>query len=290
MPQHNPALRGILLMLIALGVFTLMDSIGKYLSRFYPVPGIVWARYAINVLMLLAFLAWRGELRYVRTARPALQVARGALLGLATVIYFTALAHMPLAEASAIAFVLPLFVAVLAVPMLGERLDAPRLVAILVGLVGALVIVRPGSAAFTVYALLPLGMALMNALYQILTRKVAGVEPALTSLFYGSMVGAVMFAPVLPFAWQTPQDPWHWVLLLVLGLLATVGHFILIRAFDYAPATLLAPFVYTQLLWTMLAGLLVFGDFPDHWSLAGMAIIVAAGLYLASRQRLTVKK
>ena len=290
MLQHNPALRGILLMFIALGVFTLMDTIGKYLSRFYPVPGIVWARYAINVLMLLAFLAWRGELRYVRTARPAIQVARGVLLGLATVIYFTALAHMPLAEASAIAFVLPLFVAVLAVPMLGERLDAPRLIAILVGLVGALVIVRPGSAAFTVYALLPLGMALMNALYQILTRKVAGLEPPLTSLFYGSLVGAVMFAPVLPFAWQTPQDPWHWTLLAILGLLATVGHFILIRAFDYAPATLLAPFVYTQLLWTMLAGLLVFGDFPDRWSLAGMAIIVAAGLYLAGRQRLTVKK
>lgn len=290
MLQRNPALRGILLMLIALGVFTLMDSIGKYLSRFYPVPGIVWARYAINVLMLLAFLAWRGELRYVRTARPAIQVARGLLLGMATLLYFTALSRMPLAEASAIAFVLPLFVAVLAVPMLGERLDAPRLVAILVGLVGALVIVRPGSAAFTVYALLPLGMALMNALYQILTRKVAGLEPPLTSLFYGSLVGAVMFAPVLPFAWEMPQDPWHWVLLLVLGLLATVGHFILIRAFEFAPATLLAPFVYTQLLWTMLVGYLVFGDFPDGGSILGMTIIVGAGLYLVGHQRLAVRK
>ena len=290
MLPHNPALRGILLMFIALGVFTLMDTIGKYLSHWYPVPGIVWARYAINVLMLLAFLAWRGELRYVRTARPAIQVARGLLLGMATLLYFTALSRMPLAEASAIAFVLPLFVAVLAVPMLGERLHAPRLIAILVGLVGALVIVRPGSAAFTVYALLPLGMALLNALYQILTRKVAGVEPALTSLFYGSLVGAVVFAPVLPFAWQTPQDPWHWALLLLLGLLATVGHFILIRAFEYAPATLLAPFVYTQLLWTLLVGYLVFGDFPDGQSLVGMAIIVGAGLYLVARQRLTVRK
>jgi drug/metabolite transporter (DMT)-like permease len=179
---------------------------------------------------------------------------------------------------------------VLAVPMLGERLDAPRLIAIVVGLVGVLVVMRPGSAAFTVYALLPLGMALVNALYQILTRKVAGVEPALTSLFYGSLVGAVMFAPVLSFAWRTPQDPWHWGLLAVLGLLATVGHFILIRAFEFAPATLLAPFVYTQLLWTMLAGFLVFGDFPDGWALVGMAIIVGSGLYLAGRQRLAVRK
>lgn len=290
MLPHNPALRGILLMFVALGVFTLMDTIGKYLSRWYPVPGLVWARYAINILMLLAFLAWRGELRFVRTARPGIQVARGLLLGMATLFYFTALSRMPLAEASAIAFVLPLFVAVLAVPMLGERLDAGRLAAILVGLAGALVIVRPGAEAFTVYALLPLGMALMNALYQILTRKVAGVEPPLTSLFYGSLVGAVMFLPVLPFAWQTPQDPWHWALLMVLGLLATVGHFFLIRAFEFAPATLLAPFVYTQLLWTMLAGFLVFGDFPDGVSLVGMAIIVGAGLYLVGRQRLTVKK
>jgi len=290
MLPHNPALRGILLMFIALGLFTLMDTIGKYLSRWYPVPGIVWARYAINLLILLGFLAWRGELRYVRTARPAIQIARGLLLGSATVLYFTALSHMPLADASAIAFVLPLFVAVAAVPMLGERLHAPRLIAILAGLAGALVIVRPGSAAFTAYALLPLGMALLNALYQILTRKVAGVEPALTSLFYGSLVGAVVFAPVLPFAWLTPQDPWHWALLLLLGLLATVGHFILIRAFEYAPATLLAPFVYTQLLWTLLVGFLVFGDFPDGQSLTGMAIIVGAGLYLVARQRLTVRK
>jgi drug/metabolite transporter (DMT)-like permease len=290
MQPRNPALRGILLMFIALGVFTLMDTIGKYLSRWYPVPGLVWARYAINILLLLAFLAWRGKLRSVRTARPGIQLARGLLLGMATLLYFTALSHMPLAEASAIAFVLPLFVAVLAVPMLGERLDAGRLAAILVGLAGALVIVRPGSEAFSVYALLPLGMALMNALYQILTRKVAGLEPPLTSLFYGSLVGAVMFLPVLPFAWQTPQDPWHWALLVVLGLLATVGHFILIRAFEFAPATLLAPFVYTQLLWTMLVGFLVFGDFPDGVSLVGMAIIVGAGLYLVGRQRLTVKK
>jgi len=141
-----------------------------------------------------------------------------------------------------------------------------------------------------VYALLPLAMALVNALYQILTRKVAGVEPALTSLFYGSLVGAVMFTPVLPFAWLTPHDPWHWALLVALGLLATVGHFILIRAFECAPASLLAPFVYTQLLWTILVGFLVFGDLPDRWSLVGMAIIVASGLYLASRQRLTVRK
>jgi len=286
----TPALRGTLLVVVAVGVFALMDTIAKYLARSYPVPGVVWARYAANLLILLAFLAARGELKRLRTARPGLQITRGLLLGGATLFYFTSLTVLPLAEAAAIGFVMPLFLALLAVPMLGERMDGTRLAAVLVGLAGALVIVRPGAAVFTPYALLPVGMALFNALYQILTRKVAGVEHPLTSLVWGAIVGAVLFSFFLPFAWVTPTDPWHWALLAVIGLLASVGHFVLIRAYDYASATGLAPFFYTQLVWVMLLGWLVFGDFPDGWSLLGMGIIVASGIYLVGRQRLTVHR
>jgi drug/metabolite transporter (DMT)-like permease len=285
----NPALRGVALMIVCLGVFALMDTIGKYLSRWYPVPAIVFARYAFNLALLLAYLAARRELRYVRTARPGIQLARGLLLGLATLLFFTALKHMPLAEAAAVGFVLPLFVAVLAVPLLNERLDASRLSAIFVGLAGALVIVRPGAATFTVYALFPLAMALCNALYQILTRKVSGVEPALTSLFYGTLVGTLMLLPALPLVWRSPESLAHWGLLAALGALGALGHFILIRALDYAPTTLLAPLVYTQLVWMLLLGALVFGDFPDRWSMLGMSIIIGAGLYLIQRQRLAVR-
>lgn len=287
---HRSALRGILLMVAAVGIFALMDTTAKYLARWYPVPGIVWARYAANLVILLAFLAARGELKSFRTARPGIQVARGLLLGGATFLYFTSLTVLPLAEAAAIGFVMPLFVAALAVPMLKERLDMPRLLAVLVGLAGALVIVRPGSAIFTFYALLPLAMALCNALYQILTRQISGIEPPLTSLLYGALIGAVMFAPVLPFAWVTPTSAWHWALLAVLGLLASIGHLALIRAYDYVGPTALAPFFYTQLVWVMLLGWLVFGDFPDGWSLAGMGIIVGSGLYLVNRQRLAVRR
>ena len=176
----TPALRGTLLVVVAVGIFALMETIAKYLTRWYPVPGIVWARYAANLVILLAFLAARGELKRLRTARPGLQIMRGLLLAGATLLYFTSLTVLPLAEAAAIGFVMPLFLALLAVPMLGERLDGTRLAAVLVGLAGALVIVRPGAAVFTPYALLPVGMALCNALYQILTRKVAGVEHPLT--------------------------------------------------------------------------------------------------------------
>lgn len=267
-----------------------MDTIAKYLARSYPVNGVVWARYAANLAILIAFFAARGELKRLRTARPGLQFMRGLLLAGASLFYFTSLTVLPLAEAAAIGFVMPLFLAVLAVPMLGERMDGARLAAVLVGLAGALVIVRPGAAVFTVYALLPIGMALCNALYQILTRKVAGVEHPLTSLVWGAIVGTVLLSFTLPFAWVTPSGTWHWVLLAVIGVLASVGHFVLIRAYDYASATGLAPFFYTQLVWVMLLGWLVFGDFPDGWSLLGMGIIVVSGLYLVGRQRLTVHR
>ncbi len=277
-------------MLLAVAIFAVMDTAAKYLSRFYPMPGIVWARYAGNLALLVAILAVRGEWRYMRTARPGIQTLRGILLGCATMLYFVSLTALPIAEAAAIGFVMPLFIALLAVPMLKERMDMPRMLAVLAGLAGALIIVRPGSALFTPYALLPLAMAAVNALYHILTRKIAGVEPPLTSLFFGALVGAVMFAPVVPFAFQAPDNAFHWALLAMLGVLATAGHLALIRSYEHASATVLAPFHYSILIWVMILGWLVFGDFPDQWSLAGMAVIVLSGLYLANRQRFIVHK
>jgi len=160
-----------------------------------------------------------------------------------------------------------------------------RLAAIVVGLAGVLMIVRPGSGVFTWYSLLPLGTALCNALFQVLTRMVAGVDKPYTSLLYGSLVGAVVLSMLVPFFWQAPQGLWHWSLLLLIGVLATLGHLALIRGFDYADASLLAPFTYTQLVWVMLLGWIIFGDFPDGWSLIGMAVIVASGIYIVNRQR-----
>ena len=277
-------------MVTAIGFFVSLDTTAKYLSQWYPVPGIVWARYVINVGILFVWLAARGELARIRTARPGIQFARGFLLASATLIYFTSLKVLPLADAAAIGFVLPLFVAVLAVPMLGERLDASRGVAIALGLIGAIVMVRPGSTIFTWYALLPMGMAVCNALYQILTRKVAGLEHPMTSLVWGAIVGAVLLSLVAPFAWETPHSIFHWALLGLMGLLASIGHYLLIRAFEFAGPTLLAPFSYSTLIWAMLLGYLVFGHFPDAVSLCGSAIIVGSGLFLAGRQRLTVHR
>jgi drug/metabolite transporter (DMT)-like permease len=287
--QPHPV-RGILLMVAAIGFFVTMDTIAKYLAQWYPVPGITWARYAINLGLLLAWLAARGELRRLKTARPGIQLARGLLLAGATFLYFTSLSVLPLAEAAAISFVMPLFLAVLAVPMLNERLDLSRTAAIFTGLAGALLIVRPGTEVFTPYALLPVGMAFCNALYQILTRKVSGVEHPLTSLVWGAIVGAVLLSAVAPFYWQSPDSAWHWLLLGVMGLLASVGHYLLIQAYEHAGATLLAPFSYTTMVWALLLGYLVFGNFPDVWSITGIVIIAASGLFVVGRHRLAVRR
>lgn len=285
-----PALKGIILITVAMGVFAMMDTTAKYLSQFYPVPVIVWARYSINFAIISAYLAYKGRFGAWRSKRPVIQVVRGFLLVSATLLYFTSLSVLPIAEAAGIGFVLPLFVAALAVPILKERLEMPRLIAILAGLAGALIIVRPGSGVFTWYAILPVGMALCNALYQVMTRMVAGVDAAWTTLFWGALMGTLVMSAVAPHFWVMPHNPWHLALLLMMGFLATIGHLALIRAFDYAGATTLAPLIYTQLIWVMLMGWLVFGEFPDHWSLAGMAIIVVSGLYIANRQRLTARR
>jgi drug/metabolite transporter (DMT)-like permease len=286
----NPTTRGIALMLVAVGLFALMDTTAKYLSTFYPMPGIVWARFASNLALLVAILAVRGELRYIRTTRLGIQALRGLLLGCATMLFFLSLTVLPIAEATAIGFVMPLFIALLAVPLLKEQMELPRLFAVLTGLLGALLIVRPGSALFTPYALLPVAMAAVNALYHILTRKVATVEQPLTSLFYSALVGSVVFAPVIPFAFKAPETAFHWALLAMLGAMATAAHLALIRAYGYAPAALLSPFHYSILIWMMVLGFLVFGDFPDRWSIFGMVVIVLSGLYLANRHRLAAHK
>jgi drug/metabolite transporter (DMT)-like permease len=286
----HPTLRGVALMIAAVGVFALLDATGKYLSQSYPVPGIVWARYAVNLGLLLGWFAARGKLRRMRTARLGVQALRGLMLGSATLLYLTALSQMPMADAAAIGFVMPLVAAVLAVPMLNERLDGPRLLAVLAGLGGALVIVRPGFSVFTLYALLPLGMAVCNALYQILTRKLAGVEHPLTSLFWGALIGTLLYTPFLPSSGALPETRLDWVLFGLMGVFGLVGHLLLIRAYDFANASLLIPMHYSQLVWVILLGYLVFDDFPDGWSLVGMAIIVISGLYLVNRQRLAVTR
>lgn len=287
----HPAMRGVAMMIAAVGIFALLDTSAKLLAgRGYPVAMVAWARYAGNLLLILAWLAGAGALGRLRTQRPGTQVLRGLMLGGATLLYFNALARMPIADAAAIGFVMPLVVALLAVPMLNERLDPVRLGIVLLGLAGAIIIVRPGSGLFGWVALLPLGMALCNAFYQILTRKLSGIEHPMTSLFWGALVGTAMLSPFLGAAWMPPASLPDALLFMLLGAFGFAGHLLLIRAYEHATVALLAPLHYSQLVWVLLLGWLLFGEFPDLWSLLGMAIIVVSGLALVNRQRLAVRR
>ncbi len=288
--HSHPPLRGILLIMAAVAMFAMMDSIAKYLARFYPVPGIVWSRYAFHLLFVVLILGprWRGQL--LRTSRLGLQVLRGFLLAASSMFFFSALKFLPLAEASSITFIAPILVTLAGSIVLKERVEPARWLAVCGGFIGVLIVIRPGGEAFRPAALLALCTAVCFASYAVLTRKMAGLENPYTTIFYSGLVGTVVLAVVLPFAWSAPATPGHAALLALMGLLGGGSHLVLIKAYEHAPASRLAPFSYTQLVWVLIMGYLVFGDFPDHWSLVGIAVIAASAIYIATHQQMAARQ
>ena len=275
----SPRLTGILLMVTAMVFFTLLDAIAKHLVQSLPPPVAVFGRYTVAFLLSLAIILRKGGPRLMATHHPWLQALRGVLLMVSTILNFVAIMYLQLAQTAAIFFTIPLWVCALSVPILGERVGLRRWLAVAVGFCGVLVIMRPGTESFHWAMLLSLTASLCGAIYNIVTRKVGGRDRAETSLFYVGMVGAAAAAVPLPFVWQTPQGL-QWLLLGLMGVAGTIGHFMLIQAHRLAPASALAPFMYTQIVWMILVGYAFFGDVPDFWTLAGAAIVVASGLVL----------
>ena len=277
--------RGMLMVMMAVAIFSVMDALSKYLTRFYPVALVAWSRYAFHLLLVIVVLGPRLGLSLVRTRRPGAQFVRGLLLAIASISFISAVKYMPLAEAAAIAFLGPLLIVVMSVLLLKEKVEAARWIAVMCGFLGVLVIIRPGSSMFTWAALFPLANAIAFASYQILTRRLSGLESAYTSIFYSGLIGTLLLSAALPYAWVMPRNGLHMSLFVVNGVLGGLSHLILIKAYDYAPASRLAPFSYTQLIWVAAIGYLLFGEFPDTWSLVGIAILMASGLYTATHQR-----
>lgn len=281
--SHEP-LRGILLMVAAFCTFSMLDTTAKYLVQIYPTAQVVWARYVGHVVLAAAvLLPMHGRGLFV-THRPGLQVLRSFFLFGATCTNFAALQYLQLAETSAISFSAPLMVAVLAIPLLGESIGPRRWAAIFVGFLGVLIVIRPGLGLVHWATGLSVLTALCVSLYQITTRKLAGVDRAVTTQFYSAILGAVAITPIVPFFWETP-DVTGAALMLLLGALGGIGHWMLILAHRLAPAPVIAPFNYIQLLPMILFGYLVFGDLPDVWTLFGAGIVLSSGLYLLSRER-----
>jgi len=273
-------------MLLATCCFGCLDTMSKYLVAYYPASALVWLRYVLQTLVMMAIFLPRMGLALVRTTSPGVQFIRGLMLVLSSVVFVVALNYLKIAEVASIVFLAPVIVALAGGPLLGERVTARTWLALAGGFSGVLLIIRPGGDAFTWWALLPLGCAFFFAGYQILTRKVAGHDNPISTLFFPGLIACLVVPPVFPGAFNVPTVPLHAAMLVAIGVLGAVGHFLLIRAHAMAPATLLAPFGYTQLLVVMALGFLVFGELPDGIALIGIALIAASGLglILASRR------
>ncbi len=277
--------RGIVLMCCALVGFACLDTTGKWLARHVPVWEIVWARYVGATMLALAFAnPWKAT-GTLRTQRPILQSTRAMLLFGSTAFNFLALRHLQLADTMSIAFALPLVVSLLAGPILGEWVGPRRLVAILVGFLGVLVVVRPGFGAMQPGMLYSIAGLFCYAFYNMLTRLMAATDPATTTNFFSAISGVVILTPLLPLFWQRPDQPLVWIGLAATGFFGGFGHYLLILAHARAPAAVLAPYVYTQIVWMTALGYLVFGDIPGVYTAAGASVVVSSGLYLFYRER-----
>ena len=275
---------GIALMCTAPVCFASLDVSGKVLARAGVDPLLTtFMRYAVNVAIVTAFLNPVTRPGVARTRRLPLQIVRSLLLFGSTACNFLALRSLQLAETVSIQFAAPLAVALLAGPLLGEWSSRERLAAIAVGFLGVLVIVRPGLGTVQPAVLFCFGNMSCYALYVIITRKLAAYDSSATTIFYTGLAGITLMSPLLPWIWTDPGSWLAWTLLVAVGLFGTAGHWLLVLAHARAPANVLAPLIYTQILWSVLLGFLVFGDVPSAWTLAGAAIIVASGLVLLAQ-------
>ena len=278
--------RGMIFMLAAGLLFVLMDACGKYLAERYPIIEVTWARYVFHVATL-PFLAGKLDwFVFARTRRLGLQLGRATLMMATTLLFFLAVRHIPLATATAIGFAAPLFLTALAVPLLGEHVGWRRWCAVIVGFLGTLAIIRPGLEVVHWATALPLATALCYALYQIATRKVGASDPWETTLFYTAAPCALLSCLLVPFNWQWPSA-FDWGVMVVMGLLGSLSHLAVIRAFTLTQASALAPFSYVQLVWAGIVGMVAFGDVPGWWDLLGAIIIVGSGLYVFHREKIS---
>jgi drug/metabolite transporter (DMT)-like permease len=282
------ALAGIALVIGASACFAALDTTTKYVSATVPLLMALWFRYFFQaVATTVLVLPMRGRAIWV-TRRLAWHLLRGLLLLTSSLLAFLSLRYMPVGEFTAIVMITPLAITLLAATMLKEPVSALRWALVTGGFVGTLMIIRPGGSAFGWSSLLPLALVASNAWFQVLTSKLARTEDPVTMHLYTGWTGTLLASLALPFVWTTLPDPWLWAHLSFMGLMATVGHFMLILAYYRAPAATLTPYLYSQIGFAMLGGVIVFSHVPDHLSLAGIGMIAfcgAAGAWLTVREK-----
>jgi drug/metabolite transporter (DMT)-like permease len=287
--RHAPAradrpFKGIALILLSTTFLGVSDVTAKYLSASLPSIEIAWLRFLVFAVIMVPAMVPGSPLFAMRTSRAGLQLMRGAALLGSSLFFITGLRYLPIAEASATGFVAPLFVTALSIFFLSEKVGVRRWLATATGLLGVLIILRPGTGAFHAAAFFPIVSALAWAVTLIMTRMMSGREHAITIMTYSSIAGVAILSVLVPFVWVAPS--WHALTFgILIGVASTAGQWIVVLAFRYADASVLAPFSYTQLVWVSTLGFLIFGEVPDAWTVVGAAFIVASGLYTAHRER-----
>lgn len=272
-------LLGVLLILVSCLVLATHDGLSKHLTQLYPVFLVIWARYMAQTVLMVALFAPRMGRRVFHTLRPGLQLCRGLSLVGVSMLFISGLHYIPLAEATAVIFLTPLLVTI-ASALLGERVSRSQWLAVGCGLIGVMIIVRPGGALFTPAILLPFGAAISFTLYQLVTRRLSATDHPVTSNFLTSVVGSLVMSVLVIFNWQTPTL--HDALMMAaLGAMAMSGHLLLTNAFRFASAATLAPFTYAQIIFAGVVGFFAFGHVPDLGAILGMAVIIASGLCMA---------
>ena len=287
-------LRGILFLLGSGIVFTILDSLAKETSYLIPVLQVAWGRYVFHVVFLPLYAerptgsAFWSRTRWTRmfvTKHPWLQIMRSLLLLGATLFFFGAVSYVPLAEAQAVAFIEPLLITGIAHFFLAEKVGVRRWLAIAVGFIGVLVVIRPGFGMMHWGMLLSLGSAGCGSIYATLTRIVSRKDSAGTSLAYSGIAGFIGLTLAMPFVWE-PASGTVWILFFALGISGGLGHYLMIKAFEAAPGGTLAPFIYVQMLWMVIIGFIWFGDWPAITTWVGIGLIVGSGLYALHRERI----
>jgi len=281
------ALAGVALAVSACACFGVLDTTTKFVSVSVPLLMALWFRYAFQAIATtIAVIPLRGT-SVLRTLHPKFQCLRGVLLLTSSLLAFASLKYMPVGEFTAIVMITPLTITVLAATVLKERVSLMRWVLVAGGFAGTLVIIRPGGGAFHWASLLPLALVVTNAWFQVLTSKLARTEDPMTMHLYTGWVGTLIASLALPFVWTALPAWWLWACLCFMGLMGTVGHFMLILAYQRAPAATLTPYLYSQIAFATLGGWLVFSHVPDRLALVGMATIAvcgAAGAWLTVRE------
>jgi drug/metabolite transporter (DMT)-like permease len=272
---------------VGITLFATMDAAAKWVGRTYPLTAAVWLRYIVPTLLVGSYLVATRGLKFAHAARPGIQILRGITLVISTLCFWTALSHLPLVEAVTVSFICPTMVVIFSALLLGARPQRTHWIALAIGFVGVLIALRPGLTHTGIGAIAALSSAAFYALYLVLTRKVADQADSLVLLFHANAIGALALTVLAPATARMPNIPAEWIILPALGVFGALGHWCMIKAYSIADAATLAPFMYAQLLVATFYGWLIYDNLPDGFTLLGMLVILASGLYVLNEGRKT---